>query len=158
MAKPKADSNSKTDNKQQLAFKKIKLQIPAGQANPAPPIGPALGQAGVNIMEFCKAFNAQTQGVEAGLILPVIITVNTKDRSFSFEIKQPPASVLLKKITGIKSGSAKPNQSKIGKITRAQLRSVAEKKLPDLNTNNLDMAERIIAGTAKSMGFIISEE
>jgi len=129
----------------------IKLQIPAGQANPSPPVGPALGQRGVNIMEFCKAFNAQTQGVEQGMVLPVVITVYS-DRSFTFIIKTPPASVLLKKAAGIASGSATPNSSKVGRVTRAQLEEIARLKMPDLTAANLDAAVRTIAGSARSMG------
>ena len=128
----------------------IKLQIPAGQANPSPPVGPALGQRGVNIMEFCKAFNAQTQA-QAGLIIPVIITVYA-DRSFTFITKTPPAAVLLKRAAGIEKGSGEPNRDKVGKITRDQVRAIAEKKLPDLNAHDVDQAAKIIAGTARSMG------
>lgn len=128
----------------------IKLQVPAGQANPSPPIGPALGQHGVNIMEFCKAFNAKTTGQE-GMIIPVIITVY-QDRSFSFITKTPPASVLLKKAAKIAKGSGVPNQEKVGKVTHAQVEEIAKTKLVDLNANDLDMACRIIEGTARSMG------
>jgi large subunit ribosomal protein L11 len=128
----------------------IKLQVPAGQANPSPPIGPALGQHGVNIMEFCKAFNAKTTGQE-GMIIPVIITVY-QDRSFSFVTKTPPASVLLKKAAKIAKGSGVPNQEKVGKVTHAQVEEIAKTKLVDLNANDLDMACRIIEGTARSMG------
>ena len=134
----------------------IKLQVPAGQANPSPPVGPALGQHGVNIMEFCKAFNAQSQSIEPGLPIPVVITVYS-DRSFTFITKTPPASVLLKKALGLKSGSAVPNRDKVGKVTRAQLEEIAQTKMPDLNAADLDGAVRIIAGTARSMG-IESEE
>lgn len=136
-------------------FKQIKLQIPAGQANPAPPIGPALGQAGVNIMDFCKKFNDATKGEKPGLLLPVVITVNLKDRSFTFVIKKPPASVLIKLELGIESGSDKPNQKKVGQLTKTQLRKIAEIKMPDLNANDIEAAEKIIAGTAKSMGVTI---
>lgn len=129
----------------------IKLQVAAGQANPSPPVGPALGQHGVNIMEFCKAFNAQTQSLEAGLPTPVVITVYS-DRSFSFITKTPPAAVLLQKAIGIPKGSGTPNTTKVGKATRAQLEDVAKIKMPDLNTDDLDAAVRIIAGTARSMG------
>lgn len=129
----------------------IKLQVKAGQANPSPPVGPALGQHGVNIMEFCKAFNAQTQGVEAGLPLPVVITVYN-DRSFTFITKTPPASILLKKAVGIQSGSPTPNTKKVGKVTRAQLESIAKAKQPDLTAASLDAAVRTIAGSARSMG------
>src|SRR5690554_849435 len=129
----------------------IKLQIPAGKANPSPPVGPALGQRGVNIMEFCKAFNAQTQNVEPGLPLPVVITVYS-DRSFTFVTKTPPASVLLKKAAGITSGSATPNSKKVGKVTRAQIEEIARTKMPDLTAASLDAAVRTIAGSARSMG------
>lgn len=129
----------------------IKLQVPAGKANPSPPVGPALGQHGVNIMEFCKAFNAQTQDVEAGLPLPVIITVYS-DRSFTFVIKTPPASVLLKKTLGLEKGSSTPNTSKVGKATREQLEEVAKVKMPDLTAADMDAAVRTVAGTARSMG------
>jgi len=128
----------------------IKLQIPAGQANPAPPVGPALGQHGVNIMEFCKAYNAATQS-QAGLIIPVVITVY-KDRSFSFITKSPPAAVLLKKAAAIAKGSGVPNRDKVGTVTRAQLEEMVETKKDDLNANDMDAAVRIIAGTARSMG------
>ena len=128
----------------------IKLQIPAGQANPAPPVGPALGQHGVNIMEFCKAYNAATQS-QAGLIIPVVITVY-KDRSFSFITKSPPAAVLLKKAAAIAKGSGVPNRDKVGTMTRAQLEEIVETKKDDLNANDMDAAVRIIAGTARSMG------
>jgi len=131
--------------------KYIKLQVASGQANPSPPVGPALGQAGVNIMEFCKAFNAQTQKMEQGMPLPVVITVYS-DRSFTFIIKTPPATVLLKKAVGIASGSATPNTVKVGKVTRAQLEQIAKTKMPDLTAANLDAAVRTIAGSARSMG------
>ena len=129
----------------------IKLQVPAGSANPSPPVGPALGQHGLNIMEFCKAFNAQTQDVEAGMPLPVIIAVYT-DKSFTFEIKTPPAAVLLRKAAGVAKGSGTPNSEKVGKVTRAQLEEIANTKMKDLNANDLDAAVRIIAGSARSMG------
>lgn len=129
----------------------IKLQVAAGKANPSPPVGPALGQHGVNIMEFCKAFNAQTQGMEPGLPIPVVISVYT-DKSFTFVMKTPPASILLKKAAGIKSGSGKPNTDKVGNVTREQLEEIAKMKEPDLNAGDLDAAVRIIAGTARSMG------
>ncbi|AEG30887.1 50S ribosomal protein L11 [Thiomicrospira cyclica] len=132
----------------------IKLQIPAGAANPSPPVGPALGQRGVNIMEFCKAFNAQTANVEKGLPLPVVITVYS-DKSFTFITKTPPAAVLLKKAAGIKSGSAVPNLNKVGKVTRAQLEEIATTKMPDLNANDLDTAVKIIEGSARSMGLTV---
>jgi large subunit ribosomal protein L11 len=128
----------------------IKLQIPAGAANPAPPVGPALGQHGVNIMDFCKAFNAQTQQ-DSGTIIPVEITV-FEDRSFTFITKTPPAAVLIKEKLGIPKGSGEPHSNKVGKITVAQLREIAEQKMPDLNANDLDAATKIIAGTARSMG------
>ena len=129
----------------------IKLQVPAGKANPSPPIGPALGQRGLNIMEFCKAFNAATQGIEIGLPTPVVITAYS-DKSFTFVLKTAPASVLLKKAVGIKSGSAKPNSNKVGKVTRAQLEEIAKTKTPDLTAASMDAAVRTIAGTARSMG------
>lgn len=129
----------------------IKLQVPAGQANPSPPVGPALGQRGVNIMEFCKTFNAQTQSLEAGLPTPVVITVYA-DKSFTFITKTPPASVLLRKAAGVDKGSSTPNSVKVGKVTRAQLEEIATTKMPDLNTKNMDEAVRIIAGSARSMG------
>ena len=129
----------------------IKLQVPAGQANPSPPVGPALGQHGVNIMEFCKAFNAQTQGVEPGLPIPVIITVYA-DRSFTFISKTPPAAVLLRKAAGVKKGSGEPNTNKVGKVTRAQLEDIATTKMPDLTAADMDAAVRTVAGTARSMG------
>ena len=129
---------------------KIKLQIPAGAANPAPPVGPALGQHGVNIMEFCKAFNAKTQP-DAGTIIPVEITV-FEDRSFEFITKTPPAAVLLREAAGIDKGSGEPNREKVGRVTKEQVRQIAERKMPDLNANDLDAASRIIAGTARSMG------
>jgi large subunit ribosomal protein L11 len=132
----------------------IKLQIPAGKANPSPPVGPALGQHGVNIMEFCKAFNAKTEHQE-GLIIPVVITVYA-DRSFTFITKTPPAPVLLKKAAGLVKGSGEPNKNKVGKVTPAQVREIAQTKLPDLNANDLDAAIRIIEGTARSMGIEIS--
>ena len=129
----------------------IKLQVPAGQAKPTPPVGPALGQHGVNIMEFCKTFNAQTQGMEPGLPIPCVVTVY-QDRSFTFITKTPPASVLLRKIAGIEKGSDVPNTRKVGKVSREQLEEVARQKMPDLNTDNLEAAVRIVAGSARSMG------
>lgn len=129
----------------------IKLQVPAGNANPSPPVGPALGQHGVNIMEFCKAFNAQTQSMEKGLPIPVVITV-FNDRSFSFVTKTPPASILLKKAAGVQKGSSVPNMNKVGTVTRAQLEEIANAKMADLNANDLDAAVNIIAGSARSMG------
>jgi large subunit ribosomal protein L11 len=128
----------------------VKLQCPAGAANPSPPVGPALGQHGVNIMEFCKAFNARTQDKQ-GLIIPAVITVYA-DRSFTFELRTPPAAVLLKRAAKIAKGSGDPNREKVGKVTRAQVREIAEQKLPDLNAHDLDNAARIIEGTARSMG------
>jgi large subunit ribosomal protein L11 len=129
---------------------KIKLQIPAGAANPAPPVGPALGQHGVNIMEFCKAFNAQTQQ-DTGTIIPVEITVY-EDRSFEFITKTPPAAVLIKEAAGIEKGSGEPNREKVGRISAEQVRQIAERKMPDLNAKDLDAASSIVAGTARSMG------
>jgi len=129
----------------------IKLQVGAGKANPSPPVGPALGQHGLNIMEFCKAFNAQTQGLEPGAPVPVIISVYN-DRSFSFELKTPPASFLLKKAAGIKSGSGRPNTEKVGAVNRAQLEEIAEVKMKDLTAADMDAAVRTIAGSARSMG------
>jgi len=129
----------------------IKLQVAAGQANPSPPVGPALGQHGVNIMEFCKAFNAQTQSMEAGMPIPVVITVYS-DRSFTFITKTPPASVLLKKAAGIKSGSPTPHTHKVAKVGRAQLEEIATIKMPDLTAADMDAAVRTIAGSARSMG------
>ena len=129
----------------------IKLQVAAGKANPSPPVGPALGQHGLNIMEFCKAFNAQTQTIEQGMPIPVIITAYS-DRSFTFILKTPPASVLLRKITGIAKGSSNPNSQKVGKVTRNQLEEVAKMKQPDLTAADLNAAVRTIAGTARSMG------
>jgi large subunit ribosomal protein L11 len=129
----------------------IKLQVKAQEANPSPPVGPALGQHGVNIMEFCKAFNAQTQNLEKGLPIPVVITVYS-DRSFTFIMKTPPASILLKKAAGIQSGSGRPNTEKVGKVTRAQLEEIAKTKEPDLTAADLDAAVRTIAGSARSMG------
>jgi large subunit ribosomal protein L11 len=128
----------------------VKLQVPAGNATPAPPIGPALGQHGVNIMEFCKAFNARTQG-QAGLIIPVVITVYN-DRSITFITKTPPAAVLLKRAAGIAKGSGEPNRNKVAKVTMAQVREIAELKKPDLNANDVDAAVKMVAGTARSMG------
>lgn len=129
----------------------IKLQVAAGKANPSPPVGPALGQRGVNIMEFCKAFNAQTQNLEPGLPIPVVITVYS-DRSFTFIMKTPPASVLLMKAAGVSKGSGAPNTNKIGKVSRAQLEEIANTKMPDLTAADMDAAVRTIAGTARSMG------
>ena len=132
----------------------IKLQVKAGQANPSPPVCPALGQHGVHIMEFCKAFNAQTQGMEPGLPTPVVITVYS-DRSFTFITKTPPASILLKKAAGLKSGSARPNTEKVGTVTRAQLEEIATTKMPDLTAADMDAAVRTIAGSARSMGLVV---
>ncbi|MFO1408164.1 MAG: 50S ribosomal protein L11 [Steroidobacteraceae bacterium] len=129
----------------------VKLQVPAGQANPSPPIGPALGQQGVNIMEFCKQFNAQTQQTEKGLPIPVVITVYS-DRSFTFVMKTPPASVLIRKALGLEKGSGTPNTAKVGRISRKQLEDIAKTKTPDLTAADLDAAVRTIAGTARSMG------
>jgi large subunit ribosomal protein L11 len=133
----------------------VKLQCPAGQANPAPPVGPALGQHGVNIMEFCKAFNARTQDKQ-GLIIPAVITIYA-DRSFTFELKTPPAAVLLKKAAKIETGSGEPNRTKVGQVTSKQVREIAELKMPDLNANDVDAAMRIISGTARSMGLDVVE-
>jgi large subunit ribosomal protein L11 len=134
----------------------IKLHVPGGQANPAPPVGPALGQHGVNIMEFCKQFNAKTQDKQ-GLTIPVEITVYA-DRSFSFITKTPPASVLIRKALGIPKGSGEPNREKVATITRAQLEAIAKEKMPDLNATNLDAAVKMIAGTARSMGVVVAGE
>ena len=131
----------------------VKLQLPAGKANPSPPVGPALGQHGVNIMEFCKAFNAQTQGQE-GMIIPVVITVYS-DRSFSFIMKTPPAPILLLKAAGIAKGSKEPNKQKVGRVTKAQVAEIAKTKMPDLNAVNLEGAIRTIEGTARNMGIDI---
>ena len=132
----------------------IKLQVPAGKANPSPPIGPALGQRGLNIMEFCKQFNAQTQGMEPGLPIPVVITAFA-DKSFTFVMKTPPATILIKKAAKITSGSAKPNTDKVGKITRAQAEEIAQTKMPDLTASDMDAAVRTIAGSARSMGISV---
>lgn len=131
----------------------IKLQIPGGQANPSPPVGPALGQKGVNIMEFCKQFNARTSD-KVGLIIPVVITVY-QDKSFTFITKTPPAAVLLKKAANLPKGSAEPNKTKVGKITSAQVREIATLKMPDLNANDIEHAMSMIAGTARSMGLVV---
>ena len=131
----------------------VKLQIPAGQANPAPPVGPALGQKGVNIMEFCKQFNARTQA-QAGLIIPVVITVFS-DKSFTFITKTPPAAVLLSKAAKVEKGSAEPNRNKVGKVTSQQVREIAEMKMPDLNAANIETAMSMVAGTARSMGLVV---
>ena len=132
----------------------IKLQVPAGKANPSPPIGPALGQRGLNIMEFCKAFNAQTQKVEPGLPLPVVISAYS-DKSFTFIIKTPPTAVLIKKAAGIEKGSPRPHTDKVGKITRKQVEEIAKTKTPDLTASDLDAAMRTVAGAARSMGVIV---
>jgi large subunit ribosomal protein L11 len=134
----------------------VKLQIPAAQANPSPPVGPALGQHGVNIMEFCKAFNAQTQSLEKGLPTPVVITVYS-DRSFTFVTKTPPASVLLRKAAGLEKGSSNPNTTKVGTVTRAQVEEIARTKMPDLTAASVEAAMRSIAGTARSMGVVVEE-
>ena len=133
----------------------VKLQCPAGQANPSPPVGPALGQHGVNIMEFCKAFNARTQDKQ-GLIIPAVITVYS-DRSFTFELRTPPAAILLKRAAKIAKGSGEPNRTKVGSVTKQQIREIAELKAPDLNSNDIEMAMRIVAGTARSMGLDVVE-
>jgi large subunit ribosomal protein L11 len=135
--------------KKVIAF--VKLQVPAGKANPSPPIGPALGQRGLNIMEFCKAFNAQTQGVEPGLPLPVVITAYA-DKSFTFIIKTPPTAVLIRKAAKVEKGSAKPNTDKVGRLTRAQVEQIAKQKMPDLTAADLEAAMRTVAGSARSMG------
>ena len=132
----------------------IKLQVPAGKANPAPPIGPALGQRGLNIMEFCKAFNARTQGVEPGLPIPAVITAFA-DKSFTFIMKTPPATILIKKAAKIQKGSARPHTEKVGKITRAQAEEIAKTKAPDLTAADMDAAVRTIAGSARSMGIVV---
>ncbi|HPT51476.1 MAG TPA: 50S ribosomal protein L11 [Accumulibacter sp.] len=132
----------------------IKLQVPAGKANPSPPIGPALGQRGLNIMEFCKTFNAQTQGLEPGLPIPVVITAFA-DKSFTFIMKTPPATVLIKKAIGLQKGSAKPHTTKVGKLTRAQIEAIATQKMPDLTAADLDAAVRTIAGSALTMGVTV---
>ena len=129
----------------------VKLQIPAGGANPAPPIGPALGQHGVQIMDFCKQFNAKTKSMEAGMIIPAVITIYT-DRSFTFITKMPPVSALLKKAAGLAKASSTPNKDKVGSINNEQLTSIAKEKMPDLNTNDVESAKRMVAGTARSMG------
>ncbi len=134
----------------------IKLQVPAGNANPSPPVGPALGQHGVNIMEFCKAFNAQTQSMEKNMPVPVIITVFS-DKSFTFVTKTPPASILLKKAAGIQKGSGVPNLEKVGTVNRAQLEEIANAKMKDLNANDIDAAVKIIAGSARSMGLNVED-
>ncbi len=133
----------------------IKLQIPAGAANPAPPVGPALGQKGVNIMEFCKQFNARTQG-QQGLIIPVVITVFS-DKSFTFITKTPPAAVLLTKAAKVEKGSGEPNRNKVGRVSKAQVREIAQMKMPDLNANDIDAAMKMIAGTARSMGITVED-
>jgi large subunit ribosomal protein L11 len=133
----------------------VKLQCPAGQANPSPPVGPALGQHGVNIMEFCKAFNARTQDKQ-GLIIPAVITVYS-DRTFTFELRTPPAAILLKRAAKIAKGSGEPNRNKVGTVTKSQIREIAELKAPDLNAHDVEMAMRIIAGTARSMGLDVVE-
>ncbi len=132
----------------------IKLQIPAGKANPSPPVGPALGQRGLNIMEFCKAFNAHTQKMEAGLPLPVVITA-FQDKSFTFIIKTPPVSVLIKKAAGLEKGSPRPHTEKVGKITKKQVEDIAKVKMPDLNAANLEAAMKTVAGSARSMGVVV---
>ena len=147
-AKPGAKPAAKGGSKKVAAF--VKLQVPAGAANPAPPVGTALGPHGVNIMEFCKQFNARTQG-QPGMIIPVEVTIYA-DRSFTFITKTPPAAVLLRKEAGVEKGSGQPNRTKVGKVTRAQVKKIAELKMPDLNAADLESAMRMIAGTARSMG------
>ena len=134
----------------------VKLQVAAGMANPSPPVGPALGQQGVNIMEFCKAFNARTESLEKGLPIPVVITVYA-DRSFTFVTKTPPAAVLLKKAAGIEKASGEPNKNKVGKVTKAQVKEIAETKMPDLNANTVEAAMRLVEGTARSMGIEVTD-
>jgi large subunit ribosomal protein L11 len=134
----------------------IKLQIPAGAANPAPPVGPALGQQGVNIMEFCKQFNAKTASMEPGMTIPVVITV-FEDRSFTFITKMPPVSSLVKKAAGVAKASGIPNRNKVGKITKAQVEEIAKQKMPDLNANDLEAAKQMVEGTARSMGIEVTE-
>ncbi len=134
----------------------LKLQVPAGQANPSPPIGPALGQRGLNIMEFCKAFNAATQGMEPGAPIPTTVTIY-QDKSFTFELKTPPASYLLKKAAGIQKGSQEPGRDIVGKVTKAQIREIAEQKMKDLNARDMDAAMKIIEGSARSMGLEVVE-
>ncbi len=152
-------TSKRLEGARRVAKKKIaaivKLQCPAGQANPSPPVGPALGQHGVNIMEFCKAFNARTQE-QAGLIIPAVITIYA-DRSFTFELKTPPAAVLLKRAAKIAKGSSEPHREKVGTVTSSQVREIAEMKQPDLNAHEIEMAMRIIAGTARSMGIDVVE-
>ncbi|MBN1867903.1 50S ribosomal protein L11 [Candidatus Sumerlaeota bacterium] len=133
---------------------KVKLQVPAGQANPAPPVGPALGQHGVNIMDFCKSFNAKSKDLEPGLTTPVEITIYS-DRTFSFIMKTPPAAVLLKKAAGLAKGSASPRSEKVGKVSMKQVRDIAKLKMPDLNANDIEAATSIVAGTARSMGLLV---
>ena len=133
----------------------VKLQCPAGQANPSPPVGPALGQHGVNIMEFCKAFNARTQD-QAGLVIPAVITIYS-DRTFTFELRTPPAAVLLKKAAKLEKGSGDPNRNKVGQVTKSQVREIATRKLPDLNAHDVEMGMRIVEGTARSMGIEVVE-
>uniref|UniRef100_A0A7V0Z547 Large ribosomal subunit protein uL11 n=1 Tax=candidate division WOR-3 bacterium TaxID=2052148 RepID=A0A7V0Z547_UNCW3 len=134
----------------------VKLQIPGGSATPAPPVGPALGQHGVNIMEFCKAFNAETKNL-TGLVIPAVVTIYN-DRSFTYVLKSPPASILLKQAAGIAKGSAQPNRNKVGKITKKQLEEIAQRKMKDLNCDNLEKAMKIIEGTARNMGIIVEQE
>lgn len=134
----------------------VKLQVPAGQATPVPPVGPALGQHGVNIMEFCKAFNAATKNEPPGIIIPVTLTVY-QDRSFTFVTKSPPASILLKQAAGLAKGSSEPNRTKVGKVTRKAIREIAERKLADLNTQDIERAMKIIEGTAQQMGIIVED-
>jgi large subunit ribosomal protein L11 len=157
MANSEEPQGASTREERKMAKKVIgyiKLQVKAGQANPSPPVGPALGQRGLNIMEFCKAFNAATQKLEPGLPIPVVITAYS-DRTFTFITKTPPASILLKKITGVAKGSQKPNTDKVGKVTRAQLEEIAKQKEPDLTAADLDAAVRTIAGSARSMGLVV---
>jgi large subunit ribosomal protein L11 len=155
MAAPAKPAAGKAGGKGKRVVTTVKLQIPGGNATPAPPVGPALGQHGVNIMDFCKQFNARTQQ-QAGVIIPVLLTVYS-DRSFEFITKTPPASVLLKQAAGLAKGSGVPNRNKVGKVTMAQVRKIAETKMPDLNAVDLEAAASMVAGTARSMGIIVEE-
>ena len=154
-AAPAKGAPAKGGGKGKKVVTTVKLQIPGGNATPAPPVGPALGQHGVNIMEFCKQFNARTQQ-QAGIVTPVLLTVYS-DRSFDFITKTPPASVLLKQAAGLAKGSGVPNKTKVGKVTMAQVRKIAESKLPDLNAVDIDAAARMVAGTARSMGIVVED-
>ena len=155
MAAPNKPAAPAKGGKGKKVVTTVKLQIPGGNATPAPPVGPALGQHGVNIMEFCKQFNARTQ-TQAGIVTPVLLTVYS-DRSFDFITKTPPASVLLKQAAGLAKGSGVPNKTKVGKVTMAQVRKIAESKMPDLNAVDIDAAARMVAGTARSMGIVVED-